>query len=179
MDHRPPVYEEYQVGKYYDVPCVRVGDVAPKCARLGGWIPVLLPFHEDAAILNFPTEHYHYDLRFIEAKLYREFYFGVVLTQRLVWSDNTFFSGDIVYRRLKCKRRMPVLSLSMLSNHTLATRFEAAYAHARLRNGVCPHKGIDLKQCQVVMGVVTCPGHGLQWDVKTGQLRRQFSENKE
>lgn len=49
---------------------------------------------------------------------------------------------------------------------------EKAYAHNRLRDGhICPHRGIS---CRGVIaesdGGVVCPGHGLKWNLETGQL---------
>lgn len=181
-------FKEYVVGEFYEVPCVRVGEVIPAGARKGSWIPVLLPFHDDVEIFNLPILHYHYDLRFIGENLYRHFRFGLILSEYpySYWSEEesaiasdtrkAFFTGGIVYRRLKCRRPMPVFTLSESPNEDLVRRLEAAYVHDHLRNGVCPHKGIDLTGCPVVDGVVTCPGHGLRWHVETGKLVRQFPE---
>lgn len=42
-------------------------------------------------------------------------------------------------------------------------------------DGVCPHQGGPLGQGQLEGCVVTCPWHGWQFDVRTGQ--HQFSAN--
>ena len=36
-------------------------------------------------------------------------------------------------------------------------------------DGICPHQGGPLAQGDVCDGVVTCPWHGWQFDVRTGQ----------
>lgn len=48
-----------------------------------------------------------------------------------------------------------------------------AYTGVRMRNMICPHRGINLRGQPVELGRVTCPGHGLQFDVETGKLRRR------
>lgn len=187
-------FTEYEIGKYYEVPCIRVGSTVSACARKGGWIPVLLPWHEDAAIIGFPEHHYHYDPRFIDNRLFHEFDFGLVIPRHPVsffvkYEDGspttdrtkTLFTGVPIYRRLKCKRQMPrYVSFGPPQRseplNGWPRKLETAYAHDHLRNGICPHKGIDLTTCPVVYGVVTCPGHGLRWNVETGKLVKRWPE---
>lgn len=38
-------------------------------------------------------------------------------------------------------------------------------------DGVCPHQGGPLGQGELTGGVVTCPWHGWQFDVRTGQCQ--------
>ena len=48
---------------------------------------------------------------------------------------------------------------------------EQAYRDHRIKeNLICPHKGGDLRGSPVVDGKVTCPLHGLRWDLRTGKL---------
>lgn len=185
-------FQEYEVGKYYKIPCVRVGSVVPACARKGGWIPVLLPWHEDASIIGFPEHHYHYDPRFLSKRAYREFSYGLVLSRhpgmsgfspRIANTSQTLFDGEIVYRRLTYKRPFPPYRLfedraGREMRNGWPSKLETAYAHDHLRNGVCPHRGINLTTCPVVYGVVTCPGHGLRWNVETGKLVRRWPERE-
>jgi len=42
-------------------------------------------------------------------------------------------------------------------------------------DGMCPHQGGPLGQGQLTGGVVTCPWHGWQFDVRTGQHRTNRS----
>ena len=174
-------FHEYQVGTFYKVPCVRVGSALPACARPNGWIPILLPWHEDAAIIGFPHPHYHYDPRFLGPWEYEGFSFNKILTRhpvitypelRVADTSLTFFTGSITFRRLKCKRVMPeypVFAKDWHDRHWPGL-LECTYATKQLKHGICPHKGIDLTTCPVIDGVVTCPGHGLRWNVKTGRL---------
>lgn len=68
-------------------------------------------------------------------------------------------------RRLKCKRRLPAYP------HGVAPwmeRLSEHYAGTCLKRNVCPHRGYDLSREPVVDGIVTCPLHGLRWNVGTG-----------
>ena len=48
---------------------------------------------------------------------------------------------------------------------------EQAYQGHRLKDGlICPHKGGDLAGSRIVDGTVTCPLHGLRWNLATGEL---------
>ena len=73
-------------------------------------------------------------------------------------------------RRVMCKAQYPVLPYEggLWWQHAL----EAAYADTRLKAGlICPHRGADLSTFQPDKnGCVTCPLHGLQWNVETGEL---------
>ena len=51
----------YEVGRYYEVPCVR----ARWCHWKPAWVPVLGPWHNDEKLLAFKPDHYHPDLRFV------------------------------------------------------------------------------------------------------------------
>jgi len=35
--------------------------------------------------------------------------------------------------------------------------------------GVCPHEDVDLTGGELDAGVITCPGHGYQFDLRTGR----------
>lgn len=172
-----PLFQDYEVGQYYRVPCVRVGNTVPSCATRGGWIPILPPFHHDAEILDFPWLHYHYDPRFLTTREYRTFHFGRPLHPHpgqwkngvftISPSPRTFFVGSPEYRRKKCQRMMPTFPRA---EAVFMPALERAYVTHRMRRGRCPHKGIDLTNCPVIDGIVTCPAHGLRWHVDTGAL---------
>jgi hypothetical protein len=149
-------FTEYEVGKYYRVPCVRTED----CRKSR---PVFLPLHEDAALIGFPHYHYHEDPRFLDSRDYKQFSF------ERVFCPTVGVLGPAEYRLRKCKRAMPEYPRHMPWRISLAH----AYAKEKLRNGICPHKGTDLTTCPVVDGIVTCPGHGLRWNVTTGKLVRE------
>lgn len=81
--------------------------------------------------------------------------------------DKSFFLEGIVYRRLKCRRELPPYPYEQAR---WLPKLELAYAHARLKNGICPHKGVNLRSCPIMNGIVTCPAHGLRWQVDSGEL---------
>mgnify|MGYP002784344289 CR=1 FL=1 len=155
---------ELVLGQRYRVRCVRTDGLHywPK------WIPVLGPLHEDAAIIDFPEDHWHIDWRFAPASFFdftrcRVHPLGQVISKR-----NT--RGGLVRHALVYKREMPEFPNYA---HWLP-ELEAAHADDRLKPGlVCPHRGISLKGCPHRGGVIVCPGHGLAWDVTTGRLVRR------
>lgn len=172
----------YQVGSYYEIKCVHgalYDDIQ--------WWPVMGEAHRDKEIIGFPDLHYHIDWRFVSARTYHrhvasDFYrseskaaFGVPLMLMPEKRDGYFRRprqfGDVPgeietrRRRLKCKRSLPPYPhgaapwMARLSEH---------HAAACLKHRVCPHRGYDLSREPVVDGVVTCPLHGLRWNVETG-----------
>lgn len=80
--------------------------------------------------------------------------------------------GTPALRRMKCVREFPTYPLKLLSGpRGWLPKLEAAYADCKLKPGmVCPHRGIPLADVPAVDGIVTCPGHGLRWNVATGEL---------
>ena len=53
-------------------------------------------------------------------------------------------------------------------------RLEQQYKGLRVENGRCPHQGIDLRGIEPdAQGFVRCPGHGLRWCPKTGEMATQ------
>lgn len=174
----PPV-----VGKFYMVPCITVtgGYLKP------GLYPVIGPKHEDGDHLGFPYEHIHLDLRFLppaqarmtpyvwgveeksrlRAALLRPIVFDFYHSEpaRLTWQG-----PDLV--QIPCRRTMPDHpAVTHLSGWKLLHR---AYADKRVKCGKCPHRGLPLESLPREPGtdIVTCPGHGLRWNLKTGELIR-------
>ncbi|RYG96455.1 MAG: hypothetical protein EON58_12050, partial [Alphaproteobacteria bacterium] len=43
-------------------------------------------------------------------------------------------------------------------------------------NPVCPHKGISLASVPVIDGCIDCPGHGLRFDAKTGEIVSRYAD---
>lgn len=167
--------QHFEVGKFYRVPCV----LAHKRFACGaGWVPVIGPLHEDAEIINFQDEHFHIDWRFVtERMLKRAQYFGAmseftrpiqIRTSKLYGDQDKIVLDGPVVKRLLCHRefgtypRRPARWQPVL---------DAVYRDCKLKPGmVCPHKGIPLESVRAVDGIVTCPGHGLRWNVETGEL---------
>jgi hypothetical protein len=161
------------VGRYYLVPCVQ--------EMFGLWVPVIGPEHEDSAIINFPGQHFHRDLRFVSdadvkalaghvsrAPICRPEEAALIVP---TMSKNQITERP-VERKMLCKRRMPDFPLFVkvrLAPHWMGP-LERHYAHANAKCGRCPHRGFNLKGLPVKDGKIICPGHGLQFDVNTGAL---------
>lgn len=163
---------EYMIGQYYTVPTV--------CGLMwtieADW-PVIGPLHEDAKLFDFPLLHYHVDWRFVNKQLYnraqRECF--IPLSHYPLHERDGKPLPPPVNKRLKCKRPFPKFA-DMAARERFAT-LEKEYAKCRLKAGlICPHRGISLGSLPAVDGVVQCPGHGLRWNIETGQLVRQCQE---
>lgn len=180
--------DSYEIGKFYRVPCLkartRLTDGFPIYYWHGEWIPIIGPLHRDAEIIDFPFAHWHIDWRFVSAKVYEDVqgsrYDKSVLSMpfqqypisaRVEDTTQTMYTGNVELRRLKCKRPMP--SWEPIREHVKwLAKLEESCAHLKMKNMVCPHRGIPLKSCSQDGDVVMCPGHGLRWNVKTGELVR-------
>ena len=80
--------------------------------------------------------------------------------------------------RRKCRAQYPPYPTKTVSRHWLPD-LEHAYRNARITQPMtCPHREGDLRASPVVDGVVTCPLHGLSWDLRTGRLRRMTPERE-
>lgn len=186
----------YEVGKFYSVPCIKTVAALKDGWRSiwrGEFIPVTGPLHRDVGPVNFPWLHWHVDLRFVSATVYKELgdgqseYARPVQKHPLHWSegghhnskenlDDSFVEGEVVQRRLKCKRTLPIYPYKQAR---WLPKLECELKDARLKGMVCPHRGIPLDGCPLDGDVVTCPGHGLRWNVKTGELVSESTRQKE
>lgn len=79
-----------------------------------------------------------------------------------------------VPRRMRCKRKMPHFPRDLVS---WLPQLEAAYTGCTMKNMICPHRGLPLVDCEQKDGVVTCPGHGLRWNIATGKLHTMQARN--
>lgn len=162
----------YETGKIY---AVQVAILKPDHSFYGhkGKVPVLGPKHEDKDIIGFPHPHYHVDWRFVTKKLFNTcgpwrsdgaaHEFAKVLESRHVERLETV--------RLKMRRPFRVWPVERAKWFNL---LQDAYQDKTAHRGICPHKGADMKTLPVdADGCVTCPLHGLKWDAKTWQLKRQ------
>ena len=86
------------------------------------------------------------------------------------------------YLQLKPRRlngEYPEYPSEFMAEHWLP-ELEEAYRHHRIKQSlVCPHKGGDLAGSRVVNGTVTCPLHGLRWDLRTGKLAPRADDEEE
>lgn len=169
------------IGQFYAVPCMFV---EPSRARLAsfipssGWLPVLGPQHEDAEHLNFPHQHYHIDWRFVPESNFHRTRGGFAPVHTFVLTstnDRGELTGAPVLRRRKCVREMP--SHPAAVNQRWANLEIAQFERCnKLKPGnICPHRGIDLTPFAMSDGTAICPGHGLRWNLKTGELMARHS----
>lgn len=156
----PPV-----IGETYMVPCIWGTSYKSYNPSRFKWLPILGPRHSDAEYIKFEPLHYHFDHQFLtdadRDRLtclfeYRPLLFVVVHFDASV---------GIVHWPLICQRhvdRYPEVSFSK--------ELRAAYSDKRVTCGKCPHRGLPLGSLPREPGtdIVTCPGHGLRWDLKTG-----------
>lgn len=166
------------VGWRYLVPAV-------EGSGYGGLWPVTGPVHEDGEVIGFTREHLHYDLRFLSHEQLDE------LCGR---NGKELFSRDFVGRPDEDAHAMvrtarnfekiswvPKMCVREQPSHAIdggqapwLGALEDHVASARVKCGTCPHRGLPLSSLPRAPGtnVVTCPGHGLSWDLTTGELVR-------
>lgn len=172
----PPV-----VGRYYMVPCVEVQ--AGVSGLSPGFWPVTGPQHEDHDVIGFPHRHWHFDFRFLSAEQAKQKAMqrgSVLTTERNTWRPwhRQDGPGDIegipgiamrvTLQRRRCMRaaeRFPRLRAEWMR------ALEQKHEGCVVKCGKCPHRGLPLESLPREKGdIVTCPGHGLRWDLKTGKL---------
>lgn len=164
--------QPYIVGKRYMVDAVRVVHFN----GFSGWVAILGPWHEDREIIKFDEPHYHVDWRFATHRMFTIAGSGILKT-----GEQSPVQGRVVMAcyladdagpsrvRLLCRRELPKYPL-VISRRAWLRDLEAAFAGRKLCGSVCPHRGLDLSTIPAVNRVVTCPGHGLSWNKKSGEL---------
>ena len=160
-------------GTKYLVPCFFPfrGTMRPK------WYPILLAesTHTDPD-LGVTVEHLHYDSRFIADKdlLMKDgqpYIASVVvgLPAHHTW-EQMEKSSMIVWKKRACYRKEQVFPQPQFER-LVTGRIKDQYAHTRMENMTCPHRGTCMKGHPVknINGKqgVTCPAHGLTWDIET------------
>lgn len=171
------------VGKFYMVPCVHVRETARglSLGQPSGWLPVMGPKHGDAEVVEFPWRHWHYDFRFFTDRALRVLWgnpFSNVLRTETQPRQGTpeplpGISSAPTNRRMKCRRAMPEYPADKVETLWLP-ELRKEFADKRVKCGNCPHRGLPLSSLPREPGtsIVTCPGHGLRWDLTTGSLVR-------
>lgn len=144
------------------------------------WVPVIGPEHEDREHIGFEHDHWHIDWRFAGNSLieYHAFslpprhWHGKVLCR----NDWTLHVGNRVFT---CRRHMEPFPVPYWRQ-----ALQAAYAEHRVnpKCAVCPHRGFPLagSPTEEIAGRTAwvCPGHGLAWDIETGQLLERRAEER-
>jgi hypothetical protein len=167
------------VGKFYRVRCY-INDSKPNLP-----FPIFGPEHDDKELLDFEKRHYHFDFRFAGKRMinywrcqYHKPYSDDQVAQfmmiRVQLTEDR--AGHIEVRKLRCVRRMPDFPLEVahwlkpvLQNKLLPV-LEYAFRDKRTTCATCPHRGFKLDQLPQKNGVVVCPGHGLAWNMASGEM---------
>lgn len=163
---------DFEIGRFYVVPTVR-----GRIHTMDHDWPVLGPKHEDTEIIHFSHHHYHIDWRFVSQSDFerlcqrRAGHYGTVLHEGGTNPDGL---PPAEMRRRKCLRTFE--SVGSYPRAPWLLELEAKYAKSRITNLICPHRGISLEGCARDGDVVTCPGHGLRWNVKTFELMRSAGD---
>lgn len=158
-----------KIGERAWVPSIRVAWNHPDIV-FSGDLPLIGPKHNDTEVLGFDPEHIHVDLRFVPRKYIDQIKvppaLRVVIFGKL---ESGLRYPDIKLREFVCLREWPVFPSEQLSR---SKELSEHWSGVQMKKMICPHRGISLAACPVVNGVVTCPGHGLKWNVETGKLVR-------
>lgn len=171
MKIEPVFNEKLEIGKFYSVPTV----YGPLGYKFDDW-PVLGPMHDDKEVIGFPYVHYHYDFRFFNSHQwsYALLYTVRGLLHANVMSYNPDFPktkpGTVIFRRRKCQREYPEFPIAIAAKSWLP-KLNQKYKDAIMKDLTCPHKGASLRGLPIdEAGCVTCPLHGLKWNIETGQI---------
>ena len=170
------------IGKMYWVPCVMAPGIKSEAdnihTRAPVWLPIIGPPHNDADFLGVSAAHYHFDVRFFSERLVRLLAAdqrNAAAVLRRVAGVEGILKGPI-NRRLKCRRQMPEYPLETqrcdggVEGFAQLPEFERAYSKYRVACGRCPHRNFPLHGLPDNNGVVVCPGHGLAWNLLTGEM---------
>lgn len=175
--------DEVIVGKRYSVPVIVRQWDGPKRLTV---VPVIGTLHEDAEHINFPDRHWHPDRRFICEAWFKSVgregnHWKAIFVPYPVnpWTGKAPSKPLVVdggRKVLVCKRLVgsfvepPGALLAPCPPFWLKT-METAYKDVRLRNMICPHRGISCVGVKPEAdGGIVCPGHGLKWNPETGEL---------
>ena len=159
---RPPI-----IGETYMVPCIWGTSLKVRLTERFKWLPIIGPRHNDAEYIKFDKFHYHFDHQFLSDED-RDGLYGLFESRPLLFVAVHFDeSVGIVHWPMICMRhveRYPRLSFS--------NDLDEAYCAKTVTCGKCPHRGLPLGSLPREPGtdIVTCPGHGLRWDLKTGRM---------
>jgi hypothetical protein len=86
-------------------------------------------------------------------------------------------SVKVELRPLVCQREQPAYRLMKYADRPpWLALMDGHFSEARVKCGKCPHRGLPLESLPREPGtdIVICRGHGLRWDLKTGELVREW-----
>jgi hypothetical protein len=133
--------------------------------------------HVDPELAAGVGRHFHYDFRFLSDDLLRKHSMGNVFAIDLLKQQGETL--QVEYRLRRCRREMPTFPLHVSHYHgraTFAERVEKLCEGKRIdpAHPICPHRGIRLDNLPVdADGCVVCPGHGLKFSLRTGEMVRR------
>ena len=161
--------EKVLVGEVYLVPCITVP--LWRGAEPAPW-PILGPAHSDNGAIRAST-HFHWDVRFFPGGDFFPVRVGSVIavaTPRDLMAKVHFMREpvEVEYRWLECTREQPEFPIEQAP---WSDALRIAFRDIPLKPGqLCPHQGVYLGgMAQDKEGCVTCPGHGLRWNLGTGR----------
>lgn len=158
------------IGKIYLVKCVR----SKRPFVIGKhyqWCPVFGEKHHDKE-LYLEKIHYHIDWRFMPQKYLEEHHQNYQNKGWYLGIQNTYFYSPMMEYEIEEERYLPLEYLQDFEHfpdHSFDELLEL-YKNVKMKDMICPHKKANLKSCKVENDIVTCPCHGLKWNVKTGYL---------
>jgi len=183
------------IGRMYRVPCIEYPTIYQGPTM---WVPVYGPPHEDREIIGFPHQHYHVDIRFMSVRGLARYSGRINILEELLSYPMTVpvviapsleagtqparvaVSPFPILKRRKCYREMPDFPGPVERRlqgfcRSFGPLLEDTYQGCQLKldNPICPHRGFRLAGLPQKDGLVVCPGHGLRWDLRTGQMRRR------
>jgi len=78
-------------------------------------------------------------------------------------------------KRRKCLREMPDFPPTPDHRWPILELHQSRTCNKLKPGNVCPHRGTDLTPFEKPDGTAICPGHGLRWNLKTGELMPRFT----
>ncbi|EMO53906.1 hypothetical protein [Leptospira noguchii] len=170
----------YEIGKYYKVPCAEL--IGYKDKRF--FVPVNGPEHSDPQFGASPN-HYHVDARFTSNLLNQQFYIQSGFTNKPIWVDkkNIIFEKPFYFRRIVFKHKLCRSDVSGILGPNPSNRpaeFEKYQTWAKgflgkkCHGGKCPHYGTEFIETN---GVRYCPLHGLRTDKESSEIVGYFLPN--
>lgn len=187
----PPV-----VGETYLVPCITMD-----YGQNGVWdVPVFGTVHSDPELgVAASFDHLHIDQRFVTEIYLNKFHHcgssnlfakpevSIMVQRRLTLPvlSGPNIKGTREEKPMECLREIYLTPYMVNRDKSVNRwftgdslnhfgRFEDKHGDATLKAcKVCPHRGIPLESMPVRNGLITCPGHGLDFDACTGKLVRR------
>lgn len=165
----PPV-----IGETYLVPCIWGSALTHPRPSSFEWIPITGPRHSDSDYIGFNPMHFHFDHQFLSERFRKELVHWMNPEPLTYVAEHYDKAVGIVHWPLVCVRHVksyPRLSFSSALEH--------GYRNKAVTCGKCPHRGLPLSSLPREPGtdIVTCPGHGLRWDLNTGDMVGSVTPN--